>query len=84
LPTPKENHSKNKYKYQKNKPASSESASKKLSEYKTGKPAWNKGLPNNVAAENGKKGAIKQSKSVTGRKKKVLSDGSWVWEYPNK
>lgn len=61
-----------------------ESASKKLSEYKTGKPAWNKGLPNNVAAENGKKGAIKQSETVAGRKKKVLSDSSWVWEYPTK
>lgn len=44
--------------------------------------AWNKGLSNPVAAENGKKGAKKQSEKVTGRKRKYLPDGRWVWEYP--
>jgi hypothetical protein len=32
----------------------------------------------------GKKGASKLSSTVTGRRKKVLPDGSWTWEYPKK
>lgn len=56
----------------------------KISEYRRGKPAWNKGLPNPTAAENGRKGAAKMSATATGRKKKILPDGSWTWEYPNK
>lgn len=44
--------------------------------------AWNKGIPNPKSAENGRKGASKQSQTVTGRKRKYLSDGSWCWEYP--
>lgn len=45
---------------------------------------WNKGLPNPYAAINGKNGAMKQSLTVTGRKRKYNEDGSWTWEYPNK
>lgn len=49
-----------------------------------GRPAWNKGLKNDTGAENGRKSASKQSKTVTGRKRKYLPDGSWTWEYPLK
>lgn len=49
-----------------------------------GRVAWNKDLPNPQAIINGRKGATKLSVTVTGRKKKVLPDGSWTWEYPNK
>ena len=48
------------------------------------RPAWNKGIPNPKAAENGKKSALKQSQTVTGRKKINLDNGKWMWEYPNK
>lgn len=44
--------------------------------------AWNKGLKNPQAAENGKRGALKQSKTVTGRKR-VIRDGHLRWAYPN-
>ena len=44
--------------------------------------AWNKGLKNLTAAENGKKGANKQSQTVTGRKKVYNNDGSWNWKKP--
>ncbi len=47
-----------------------------------GRSTWNKGIPNPIAAENGKKGAVTQSKRVTGRKRKYLLDGSWKWQYP--
>ena len=47
-----------------------------------GRPTWNKGIPNSLAAENGRKGALAQSKTVTGRKRKYLEDGSWTWQYP--
>lgn len=49
-----------------------------------GHPAWNKGLENPQSAINGKKSAEKQSKTVTGRKRKYLADGNWTWEYPKK
>ncbi|CAB4123029.1 hypothetical protein UFOVP29_188 [uncultured Caudovirales phage] len=48
-----------------------------------GKQAWNKGLSNPLAAENGRKGAEKNSKTVTGRRRKYNRDGSWIWEYPS-
>ena len=48
-----------------------------------GNPAWNKGLSNPLAAENGRKSAEKQSKTVTGRRRKYKGDGSWIWEYPS-
>lgn len=47
-------------------------------------PAWNKGIPNEIAAENGKKGAAKQSTTVTGRKMAIREDGTRYWIYPNK
>lgn len=47
-----------------------------------GHPAWNKGLTNPLAAENGRKGAKKQSEKVRGRKRKYLENGNWTWEYP--
>lgn len=49
-----------------------------------GHPAWNKGLENPQSAINGRNSAKKQSKTVTGRKRKYLADGTWTWEYPNK
>lgn len=57
---------------------------KKISNANNGKEAWNKGLPNPTAAENGQKGALAQSRTVTGRKRKYKEDGSWFWIYPNK
>jgi hypothetical protein len=56
---------------------------KNISEHRKGKPTT-KGRKNPQAAENGRKGAAKMSAKVTGRKKKILPDGSWIWEYPNK
>jgi hypothetical protein len=46
-----------------------------------GRKTWNKGLPNPTAAENGKKGAAKQSQKVTGRKA-VYRSGKRTWSYP--
>lgn len=57
---------------------------KKISKAMKGKKAWNKGLANQNAAENGKKGAAKQSATVTGRKLHIRPDGSRTWIYPNK
>jgi hypothetical protein len=45
-------------------------------------PAWNKGLSNPTAAENGKKSAAKQSATVKGRTRLYREDGSWTWQYP--
>lgn len=56
----------------------------KISKSLQGKPAWNKGLPNAIAAVSGKKGAAKQSATVTGRKLFIRPDGSRTWIYPNK
>lgn len=56
---------------------------KKISDARKGKPTT-KGRPNPLAASNGRKGASKMSKIATGRKKKILSNGTWTWEYPNK
>lgn len=47
----------------------------------TGKPAWNKGVKNPNAAENGRKSAEKLSKTITGRKIAVV-DGKRTWVYP--
>lgn len=58
-------------------------APEKISKAKKGKKAWNKGLANETAAENGKKGAAKQSATVTGRKIAII-DGKRTWIYPNK
>lgn len=48
-----------------------------------GQEAWNKGQHNPTAAENGKKSAIKQSNTVTGRRIFRLPNGRRVWVYPN-
>lgn len=56
----------------------------KISKGRMGIPAWNKGLPNPTASENGKKSAAKQSATVTGRKLFIRPDGSRTWIYPNK
>lgn len=50
--------------------------------YASGIEIWNKGKPNPHAAENGRKSANKLRETVTGRKRKYNSDGSWTWEYP--
>lgn len=55
-----------------------------LSKTLRGRSAWNKGIPNPLAAENGKKGASKLSEKVTGRKRLYKPDGTWTWEYPKK
>lgn len=50
-------------------------------------PNWvnpKKGITNPLSALNGKKGATKQSLTVTGRKRKYNHDGTWIWQYPNK
>jgi hypothetical protein len=49
-----------------------------------GRPTWNKGKPNHKSADNGKRGAATQSRTVTGRKRKYVEDGKWTWEYPEK
>lgn len=56
----------------------------KLRKVNIGKTAWNKGVANPTAAENGKKTAAKQSATVTGRRMLVNADGSRNWIYPNK
>ena len=49
-----------------------------------GRIAWNKGLSNPTAAENGRKSARKLSATVTGRKRLYRKDGTWTWQYPKK
>lgn len=56
----------------------------KLRDSLKGRPAWNKGLSNPTAAQNGKKGAKKLSETVAGRKRLYKEDGSWTWQYPEK
>lgn len=48
-----------------------------------GRKAWNKGLPNPLAAENGKKSAAKQAATVKGCKMAIFN-GKRTWIYPNK
>lgn len=50
----------------------------KISKARIGKPTT-KGQQNPLSANNGKVGASKQSATVTGRKRKYLPDGKWVW-----
>jgi hypothetical protein len=47
-------------------------------------PAWNKGIKNPNAANNGKKGASKLSLAATGRTRSYKEDGTWTWKYPIK
>jgi hypothetical protein len=53
----------------------------RISEACKGRKAWNKGLLNPTAAENGRKSADKQSKTVTGRRI-IVRNGNRVWAYP--
>lgn len=48
-----------------------------------GHPAWNKGLENSNAAENGRKSASKLKATVTGRKMGIVN-GKRTWVYPQK
>lgn len=56
----------------------------KISKALKGQTAWNKGLANPTAAENGRKSAAKQAATVTGRKLLIREDGTRTWIYPNK
>lgn len=55
----------------------------KIIKEKKPRVAWNKGLKNPTAADNGRRGANKQSMTVTGRRKIKMDDGSYRWVYPN-
>lgn len=55
---------------------------KKVSESKIGGTAWNKGKPSPHSGGNGKSSAAKQSKTVTGRRKHLKEDGTFIWKYP--
>lgn len=59
----------------------SEKTLQKFSESKMGN-THTKGKKMPTAADNGRKSANKQSLTVTGRKRKYLPDGKWIWEYP--
>lgn len=61
----------------------SEEQKTKMSISMKGRKAWNKGKKNPQAAENGKRGAMKQSKTATGRKKYTLNADTWIWIYPD-
>ncbi len=63
--------------------AISDEARTKMSTARLGKPTT-KGRTNPLAAENARKGATKLASLATGRKRKILPDGKWTWEYPNK
>lgn len=52
--------------------------------FSKGHSPWNKGQPNPIAAENGKRGAAAQSKTRLGGKRMYRDDGSWYWWFPNK
>lgn len=52
--------------------------------FKKGNQAWNKGMPNPTAADNGRRGSKKQSNTVTGRTLVTAPDGSRHWVYPNR
>jgi len=54
----------------------------RMSKSRKGRTAWNKGLHNPMAANNGKSGANKLRLKAIGRKKKYLPNGKWTWEYP--
>jgi hypothetical protein len=53
-----------------------------LSIMKRGQPAHNKGQRNPLAADNGRRGANKQSRMVVGRRKLVIDINTWTWIYP--
>lgn len=63
-------------------PETRDQALQKLN-FKKGQTAWNKGMPNPTAAENGRKSAKKLSATVTGRKIQII-DGKRKWVYPER
>lgn len=54
----------------------------RMSAAKKGRPSHNKGKTNPLAAQNGKKGASKLAKTVTGRRMATRPDGTRYWVYP--
>jgi hypothetical protein len=54
---------------------------KKMSDARKGKPTT-KGRKNPLAAENARRGSVKLSQKVTGRKLHTREDGSRYWVYP--
>ena len=54
----------------------------KMSNAKRGKISPTKGKTNPFASNNGKKGALKQSKTASGRKMAIRPDGTRYWLYP--
>lgn len=56
---------------------------KSVSQSNQGRVAWNRGKSNPSAADNGRKGARKQSERVTGRRLITLPDGKRTWQYPS-
>ena len=59
----------------------SEETKRKMSEARMGTSRPYRKNPK--AAENGKKGSVKLSLKVTGRKRLYNPDGSWTWTYPD-
>lgn len=59
------------------------SLKQKLPKQKKPKVPWNKGKRNPTASLNGKKGAQKQSTTVTGRRIMVQPNGTRIWVYPH-
>ena len=55
----------------------------KMAKAKIGRPSPTKGKNTKHSAENGKKGALKLSKKVTGRKLVTRLDGTRYWVYPD-
>lgn len=55
-----------------------------ISKRKTGKPAWNKGIPNPKSAGNARAGAAKLSRTSTGRKMIIDHTGKRTWSYSSK
>lgn len=58
-----------------------QSKEKKVNSYKK-RSAWNKGISNPQARENGKRGAKKLSEKAKGRRIAIREDGSRYWVYP--
>lgn len=54
----------------------------KMSNAKKGKVSPTKGKPNPYASTNGKKGALKLSKTVSGRRMAIRPNGTRYWIYP--
>jgi hypothetical protein len=51
----------------------------RLIAFRTGRPSWNRGKSYDLGRRNGKKSALTQSKSVSGRERVLNTDGTWHW-----